>query len=444
MKIQLSDHFTYQKLLRFAFPSILMMIFTSVYGMVDGYFVSNFVGKDAFAAVNFIMPFLMILGAAGTMLGGGGGALVAITLGQGDGERANRLFSLFFWAIALSGVVLGVAGFVLLRPVAAWLGAEGAMLDDCVLYGRWVLPAMPAFVLQYGFESFFVTGEKPKLGLMVNVGAGVCNMLLDALLVGVFPFGLRGAAVATALSQTGSALLSTVYFARKNSSLLQLVRPRWDGSALARACLNGSSELVTGLSMSLLGMLYNVQLLRYAGEDGVAAYGVLMYVTMIFLAAFMGYSTGTAPVVGFHYGANHPEELRSLLQKSLVILSLFSLTMFLAGEFCAGPLATLFVGYDPGLRSLTLRGFFIYSFSYLFVGIPIYGSAFFTALGDGVISAAISFLRTVVFELLFVLTLPLLWGVDGIWVSTVVTEVVAAGLTIFFWVRLAKKYGYGR
>lgn len=442
MAIRLSDHFTYRKLLLFSLPSILMMIFTSIYGVVDGYFVSNFVGKAPFAAVNLIIPFFIILGAAGTMLGVGGSALVAKTLGEGDRERANRLFSLFVYSTAASGVVLGGIGYLILRPVAALLGAEGALLEDCVLYGRWILPATPAFLLQYEFQSFFVTAEKPKLGLAVTVAAGVVNMALDAILVGVCSLGLPGAAIATSLSVFVGGFAPFVYFARPNAGLLRLGRTRWDTLAMGRACANGSSEFVSNISMSLVSMLYNYQLVRLAGEDGVAAYGVLMYVNMIFLSAFLGFSTGTAPVVAFHFGARHTEELKSLLGKSIRIIAAFSLVMFAAGELLARPLSDLFVGYDPALRALTLRGFSIFSVSFLAAGIPIYGSSFFTALNNGFVSAAISFLRTVVFNVAAVLVLPLIWGIDGVWFSAVVTEAVAAGLAVFFWLKERARYHY--
>lgn len=442
MDIELSDHFTLKKLLRFAAPSVWMMIFTSIYSVVDGFFVSNFVGKSPFAAVNFIMPFLMILGAVGSMLGTGGSALVALTLGQGDRERANRLFSLFIYATAISGAVLAVLGIVFLRPIAAFLGASGEMLEGCVLYGRWILPMLPAFMLQYEFQSFFVTAEKPKLGLAVTVGAGLCNIVLDALLVAALRLGLPGAAVATAVSLLAGGVVPVLYFLKGHGGLLRLGKTSWDGRAMRKACSNGSSEFISNISMSLVSMLYNYQLIRYAGEDGVAAYGVLMYVAMIFLAVLIGFSVGTAPVVGFHFGAEHRDEVKGLLRMSLKVVGIFSVLMFLAGETLALPLARLFVGYDASLQSLTLRAFRIYSFSFLFVGVPIYGSSFFTALNDGVTSAAISFLRTVVFEVAAVLTFPLVWGIDGVWFSTVATEVVAALLTVFFWVIKAKKYGY--
>lgn len=442
MDIKLSESFTYKKLLRFTLPSIVMMVFTSIYGVVDGYFVSNFVGKTPFAAVNFIMPFLMILGAIGFMFGTGGSALVSKTMGEGNPEKAKRIFSLLVYVSAACAVVIAVLGIALLRPLAFLLGAEGEMLENCVRYGRIILIALPAYILQFEFQSFFVTAEKPQLGLAFTVAAGVTNMVLDALLVAVIPLGLEGAAAATAISQAVGGIAPLVYFARPNKSLLRLTKTRFDGKILLKTCTNGSSELMSNISMSLVGMLYNVQLMNYAGEDGVAAYGVLMYVNMIFLAAFIGYSVGTAPVIGYHYGAQNHAELKSLLRKSALIISVFAVCMFALAEVLARPLASIFVGYDAGLTELTVRAFSIFSFAFLFAGFSIFGSSFFTALNNGLISAAISFLRTLVFQIAAVLILPLIFEIDGIWYSIVVAEVVSVIVTAIFIFAKRKKYGY--
>ena len=428
--IRLSDHFTCRRLLRFTLPSVLMMVFTSVYSIVDGFFVSNFVGKTPFAAVNFIMPFLIMLGALGFMFGTGGSALIAITLGEGDKARAQRLFSLFVYVTAVCGVILAALGIALLRPIAAWLGAEGPLLEQCVLYGRIILIALPTYMLQYEFQSFFVAAEKPQLGLAFTVASGLTNIVLDMLLVGVWRGGLAGAAAATAISQAVGGLGPVVYFARPNSSLMRLTSARLDMRALGKACVNGSSELMSNVSASIVGMLYNAQLMRFAGEDGVAAYGVLMYVNMIFMAAFIGYSVGAAPIVGYHYGAGNRQELKSLLRKSLGIVILCSLAMCALAEGTGGFLAALFVGYDPELLALTRRGFLIYSFSFLFAGIPIYGSSFFTALNNGGVSAFIAFLRTCLFQVAAVLILPVFWGIDGVWLSIVAAELLAMVVTV--------------
>ncbi len=442
MNIQLSDHFTYKKLFRFTLPSIVMMIFTSIYGVVDGYFVSNFVGKTPFAAVNFIMPFLMILGAIGFMFGTGGSALISKTMGEGRQEKAKRLFSLLVYLSLFCGIVITVLGLLFLRPVASLLGAEGEMLENCVSYGRIILIALPAFMLQMEFQSFFITAEKPQLGLAVTVAAGVTNMVLDGLFVGVFRWGLAGAAAATAISQVVGGFIPLIYFLRPNSSSLRLTKTTFDGKAVIRTCTNGSSELMSNVSMSLVGMLYNAQLIKYAGEDGVAAYGVLMYVSMIFIAAFLGYSIGTAPVIGFHYGAENHTELKSLLKRSLVIIGSFSLGMVVLSEVLAYPLSKIFVGYDKGLLELTLRGFVIYSFCFLFAGVSIFGSSFFTAINNGLISALISFLRTLVFQVATVVILPLFWKIDGIWLSIVVAELLSFVVTVLFLIAKRKKYHY--
>lgn len=440
--IRLSDHFTCRRLLRFTLPSVLMMIFTSVYSIVDGFFVSNFVGKTPFAAVNFIMPFLILLGALGFMFGTGGSALIAITLGEGDKARAQRLFSLFVYVTAACGVILAALGIALLRPIAAWLGAEGPLLEQCVLYGRIILIALPTYMLQYEFQSFFVAAEKPQLGLAFTVASGLTNIVLDMLLVGVWRGGLAGAAAATAISQAVGGLGPLLYFARPNGSLMRLTSARLDMRALGKACVNGSSELMSNVSASIVGMLYNAQLMRFAGEDGVAAYGVLMYVNMIFMAAFIGYSVGAAPIVGYHYGAGNRQELKSLLRKSLGIVILCSLAMCALAEGTGGFLAALFVGYDPELLALTRRGFLIYSFSFLFAGIPIYGSSFFTALNNGGVSAFIAFLRTCLFQVAAVLILPVFWGIDGVWLSIVAAELLAMGVTVLCLGKYRARYQY--
>lgn len=440
--IQLSDHFTRKRLLRFSLPSIVMMVFTSIYGVVDGYFVSNYTGKTPFAAVNLIMPFLMILGGVGFMFGTGGGALIAKTMGEGKAEKADKLFSMTVFASILCGLVLTAVGLLFLRPFARLMGAEGELLENSLLYGTINLIALPFYILQYEFQCLFATAEKPKLGLYVTVASGVANMVLDWLLVAVLPFGLAGAAAATAASQFIGGVFPLVYFARKNSSRLHLTRCRLELRPLGRICANGSSELMSNISMSLVSMLYNVQLMQYAGEDGIAAYGVLMYVSMIFQAIFIGYSVGTAPIVSYHYGAQNREELKSLLRKAFFIVAIAALCMFAAGELLAAPLSRLFVAYDEELLQMTTHAFAIFSFSFLFSGFAINGSSFFTALNDGLTSALISFLRTLVFQVAAVLLFPLLWGLDGIWFSIVAAEIMAVLATIFFLLKKQKKYGY--
>lgn len=444
MRIQLSDHFSYGKLIKFTLPSIAMMIFTSIYGIVDGFFVSNFAGKTPFAAVNLLMPVLMILGTVGFMFGTGGTAIVAKTYGEGDREKANSYFSLFVYLAFGLGVLLAVAGILFTRPIASFLGATGELLENCVVYARIILLALPCYVLQVMFQSFFVAAEKPNLGLTVTIFSGVTNMVLDAVLVILLPqqHKLAGAAAATAMSQVVGGVVPLFYFFRKNDSILRLGKTRYDGRAVMKACVNGSSEFMSNISMSLVGILYNGQLMKYAGENGVAAYGVMMYVSMIFSAAFVGYSIGTAPIIGYHDGARNYTELHGLLRKSLTMIGIFGVGMVVSGELLATPLSKLFVGYDKELMDMTVSGFRIFALSFVFMGFAIFASGFFTALNDGVTSAIISFLRTLVFQCAAVIILPMLWGIDGVWISIIVAEVMAVVLSAIFLVAKRKKYHY--
>ena len=442
MNIRLSDHFTYKKLLRFVLPSIVMMIFTSIYGVVDGLFVSNFVGKTAFAAINLVMPFIMILGGVGFMIGTGGSALVAKTLGQQEPEEANRYFSMMIILTVLSGAVLTAIGVIFMRPISYLLGATDAMIDDCVRYGRTVLAFVIAFMLQNVFQSFLITAEKPRLGLLATVAAGVTNMALDALFIAGFKWGVVGAAVATGLSQCVGGALPLIYFLRPNSSRLRLVKTRLELRPILQACGNGSSELMSNISGSLVSMLYNFQLLAYAGENGVAAYGVLMYVQFIFVAIFVGYAIGSAPIVGYHYGAENHAELRNMLTKSIKLMSAGGVILTVLAIVLAAPLARIFVGYDAELFEMTRHAFCLFAFSFLMAGFNIFTSSFFTALNNGVISAAISFLRTLVFQTLCVLLLPALFGLDGIWWAMTVAEVFALGLSILFLATQRRRYHY--
>lgn len=442
MKIQLSDHFTFGRLIRFALPSIVMMVFTSIYGVVDGIFVSNYAGKTSFAAINLIMPYIMILGTVGFMIGTGGTALISKTLGMGDRKKANEIFSFLTVVAVICGIILTALSLIFLRPAAKLLGAEGEILEDCVLYGRIVLPAATAYILQFAFQSFCVTAEKANLSLIMTVFSGVCNIILDALLVAVFRWGLAGAAAATAIAQTTGAVIPIVYFLCPNKSLLRLGKFRFDGKALWRTVTNGSSELMSNLSMSIVGMLYNLQLLAYAGEDGIAAYGVIMYVNLFFLSIFIGFVIGAAPLIGYNYGADNRNELKNLFRKSLVIVGVSAVLMAGAAILLARPLASVFVSYDRNLWGMTVRGFSIYSLSFLLCGFNIFGSSMFTALNNGLISAVISFVRTLVCQIAAVMLLPLIWGLDGIWLSIVAAELAALILTVCCFILFRKKYHY--
>ena len=440
--IQLSDHFSCGKLLRFVLPSIVMMIFTSIYGVVDGLFVSNFAGKTSFAAINLVMPFIMVLGGIGFMIGTGGTALVAKVMGEGDAEKANRYFSMMLLFTVLVGAVLTALGLVFMRPVALFLGATEQMLPSCVLYGRIVIGFTTAFMLQNVFQSFLIAAEKPKLGLLATVAAGLTNMALDALFIAGFRWGVAGAAIATGLSQCVGGLLPLIYFLRPNTSRLRLVRTKLEARTLANACANGSSELMSNISSSIVSILYNFQLLHFIGEDGVSAYGVLMYVQFIFVAIFIGYSIGCAPIVGFHYGAQNYPELKNLLCISVRLMTGAGMVLAALAYGLASPLAKLFVGYDEGLYALTCHAFRLFSFAFLFAGFNIFASSFFTALNNGLISAAISFLRTLVFQTSSVLLLPLLFDVDGIWYAISVAEICATIISLIFLFAKKNKYHY--
>ena len=442
MHIELSEHFTYSKLLRFTFPSIIMMVLNSIYGVVDGFFISNFIGAEPFAAVNIVIPFLMIFGAVGFMIGTGGSALVAYTLGVGDKKKANEIFSLLVYLLVGLGLLLTVISEIFVGPISQFLGADAEMLPYCVTYGRILMIALVPFMLQNVFQSFFVTAEKPHLGLRVIVIAGVTNMVLDFLFVAVLHLGLPGAGFATVCGEFIGGLFPLFYFGRKNSSLLKLGKTHFHGRILLKTCTNGSSELMTNLSSSVVNALYNMQLMKFAGEDGVAAYGTIMYVNFIFVSIFFGYAIGSAPIVSYHYGANNQDELKNLFHKSIRLIGTWAVSLFIIAQLIATPLATLFVGYDQGLFELTRSGFRLYSFTFLINGFNIYGSAFFTALNNGLLSALISFLRTLVFQMAVVLLLPLLLGINGVWCSVAIAELLTLCVTGTFIVLKRNTYHY--
>ncbi len=442
MRIQLSDHFTYRRLLRFVMPPVLMMVCTSLYGIVDGFFVSNYVGKTSFAAVNLIMPVLMGVGSVGFMVGTGGSAVVSVKLGEGKRDTANRYFSMLIYTTLAFSVLLAVFGFVFTPAISAALGAEGELLHDCIIYGRILFASGPVFILQNIFQNFFVTAERPDLSLKVSVAAGVTNMAFDYLLIAVFRQGIAGAALATALGEAVGGIVPVFYFARKNNSLLRLGKALPEWRTIALACANGSSEMVSNLSMSVVNILYNFQLMRMAGEDGVAAYGIIMYVNFVFQAIFFGYAIGCAPVVSYHYGAGNRVELKNLSGKSLVLMCVTGIVMTLLAEFCNAPLVRVFAGYDAALSAMTCQGFRLYALAFLMMGVNIWSSAFFTALNNGVVSAAISFLRTLLFQTAAILLLPLLFGMKGIWLAIVAAELPGLLVSVIFLAWDRKRYRY--
>lgn len=442
MSIDMSKHFSTSALIKFTLPTMAMMIFTSCYTIVDGFFVSNYAGKTALAAVNLIFPAVMILASTGMMIGTGGSALVAKTLGEGNAPRARRYFTLLVIFAFAIGSVLAIGGWFFMEPAAAMLGATGQMHADASLYGRMMMISLPFFILQYAFQSFFVAAGKPKLGFLVIVIAGVTNIVLDFLFVGAFGWGLPGAALATNIGEFLGGLIPVLYFMRKRDTPLYFTRPHLRWHVIGKACVNGSSEMVTNIAMSLVGILYNWQLLRYIGEDGVAAYGVIMYTAMIFSSIFMGYAIGSSPLLSFQFGARNRTEMRSLLWKSLGLIAVASVLMFLAGQELAEPLSAIFVSYDPELLALTTKAYRLYALCFLLMGFAIYASAFFTALNNGVVSAIISFLRTLVFQVAAVIILPKLLGIDGIWLSVTVGDALAVAVAAAFMIALSGRYGY--
>ena len=442
MNIGLSEHFTYKKLIKFTIPTIIMMIFTSIYGVVDGIFVSNCVGSDAFAAVNLIMPAIMILGTLGFMMGTGGSALVSKTIGEGDKEKANRYFSMLVYLLVIVGFTLTIIGIFLIGPMANLLGADEKMLADCVTYGRTLLIFLVPFCLQNAFQSFLIVAEKPTFGLIISIISGVTNMILDFLLIYVLKMGVFGAALATGISQVFGVIIPIIYFATKKNHILQFTKTKFEIKPILQACANGSSEMLTNLSMSLVNMLFNAQLMKYAGSNGVVAYGIIMYVGFIFSGTYIGYSIGTAPIIGYHYGAGNSDELKSLLNKSIKLIAITAFVMTGLAEILSKLLASIFVSYDAGLLEMTTNAIRIFATSYLISGFNIFSSSFFTALNNGAVSAAISFLRTLVFQVIMIFALPVIFGLNGIWLAVTFAEILALIVSSVFLIINRKKYNY--
>ena len=442
MDIRLSDHFTYGKLLRFVIPSIIMMIFTSVYMVVDGLFVSNCVGKVPFAAMNLITPLLMVMSTIGFMFAAGGAAIVARLLGEGENEKANQYFSMFVYVILISGILLMMIGQLSTEPFARMLGAKGDLLKFSVLYARINFCSLPFFMNQIAFQSFYNTAGKPRLGLIMTLIAGLSNIGLDALFILGFHLGLAGASLATTISEMVGGIIPLIYFGRKNDSPLKLIRPSFDVRVFFKACGNGLSEFMTSISTSVVATVYNWQLMRYIDEDGVAAYGAIMYVIFIFAAIFIGYSLGSSAIVSYNYGARNTTELKNVYKKSLRLIAAAGVMLFILAIVLRGLLAVMFAGYDQKLSSLIRYGITIVAFSFLITGFNVFGSSFFTALGNGAVSAVISFLRTLVFQVVIVLLLPEFLGADGIWIAGPAAELLALGVTAGFLIRKKSVYQY--
>ena len=442
MKIKLSDHFTLKKLIQFTLPSIIMMVFTSIYGVVDGYFISNFAGSTEFASVNFIFPFIQVLGAVGFLVGSGGSALVAKTFGEKDNKKANEIFSLLVYVVIILGLILAIVGFIYMEDIALWLGASSDMLRPCVIYGHILMFSLPFLLLQFTFQSFLITAEKPQIGLIVTLVAGITNMVLDALFIAIFKLGVAGAAIATGISQVLGGLIPLLYFIFNKNSILKIGKTKLYLKELGKTCVNGSSEFISNISMSVVGMLYNFQLMKYIGQNGVSAYGTFMYVSFIFVAIFIGYTTGVAPIIGYNYGAKNDKELKTVFKVSIKLITTLSVIMVVLAETLSTPLTKLFVGYNQELFDITKNAMFISSFCFLFAGISIFTSGFFTALNDGITSALISFLRTLLFQISSIIILPIIFDVNGIWLSIVVADIFSALVAIFFLIIKQKRFNY--
>ena len=442
MPIKLSDKFTIRRLLKFVTPCIAMMVFTSIYGVIDGLFVSNYAGKTQFAGINIIWPFVMIVGSVGFMIGAGGTAIVSKTIGEGRHDDANKYFSFLIYMTIALGAALAVGGYFAVSPIATLLGAEGELHYYSALYGKILVIGIPLFMLQNVFQAFCTTAERPRFGFFVTLGAGLTNIVFDGVFVAALGMGIRGAAIASVMSQAVGALIPLAYFFARNGSLLRLTRCAFYGKVMLKTFTNGSSEFVGNVSGSVVSMLFNLQLMKLAGENGVAAYGVLMYVNFIYVAIFIGYSIGTAPIIGYNYGAGNAAELKNVFRKSLILMVIFGAVMTGLAEALSYPLSLLFVGYDAELLKMTERAFYIYSVVFLFAGVNIFGSSFFTALNNGLVSALISFLRTLVFQIASVMLLPMLWGLNGVWLSGITSEALATAVTVAFFVCLRKKYKY--
>lgn len=443
MNLSISDRFNYSRLLKFTFPSVMMMLFTSIYIIADGFFVSNFVGKTALASVNFAYPVLMILGSIGFMFGTGGSALISKKLGEQKNDEANNIFSFIVVFSILLGIILTVLGLLFMEKIAYAMGARGELLENTTIYGKIILTCLPSYILQYEFQCLFVTANKPRLGLYVTVAAGLTNIIFDYLLICVFHTGIVGGAAATALSQLVGGMIPLVYFIRKNTSFLRLnLHFKFDGKSLIKTVTNGSSEFMSNVSSSIVGAVYNLQLLKYSGEDGLAAYSIIMYVGIIFMSLFIGYSVGSAPIIGYNYGAGDRQHLKSIVKKSFVIISIQSLCMIILSYTLARPLGLVFVSYDKELLEFTIHAFRLYAISFLFCGFSIFSSSLFTALNNGVISALISFMRTLFFQLVCVLLIPIILGTDGIWLATGVAEFLSLIFSISLVLVYRKRYGY--
>lgn len=439
----LGGHYGARRLFISSLPLIGMMVLISIYSIVDGLFVSNLVGTTAFAALNLIWPAIGLVGALGLMVGTGGAALVSKTLGEGDEPRANRYFSMFVEFILLLSVVLAVPLLVWMEPLAVAIGAEGEMVRQCAIYGRICAAGMPAFMMQMGIQPFFMVAGRPRMGTWISLVSGLLNIGLDALFIIVCGWGLAGAAAGSMLACCFGGFYPLWYFSsRFNRSSLAFKATGFEFGPLAKACSNGLSEFVGNISFNIVSMCYNWQLMRFYGENGVAAYSVILYLGFIFVAVYSGYNMTVTPLVGFNFGAGNKRELRSLLRHSLTLMLVLGVLLAGTAELLAGPAARLFVGYDSELTALTVHATRLYAPSFLITGLTLFVSAWFTGLNNGPVSALASFSRTFVFELSCVFLLPVLLGVNGIWLSAPAAEILSLFLGAALLLRFRSRYGY--
>ncbi len=442
MDIKLSDHFDYNRLIRFTAPSIFMMIFASIYSVVDGFFVSNYVGNIQFASLNLIFPFIMVLSAFGFMFGAGGSALVALTFGSGDDKKANEIFSLIIYTVLIVSTSFAIIGYIVTPQVAKLLGASEEMLPYCILYARISFIGMPFFMLQNAFQTFMITAERPTFGFLITVAAGITNMILDFVFMGVLHMGLGSAAAATVLGQIVGGFIPLIYFIFPNTSKLRLCKTRFMGYALLKTITNGSSEFLSNVSASIVNMLYNFQLMKFAGELGVSAFGIIMYTNFIFVGVFFGYSMGASPIAGYNLGAENYEELQNVFKRSIRLITIVSIAMTCISELAAKPLTMIFASSQPELLAIAVPAMRIYALSYLFCGFNIFSSSFFTAMNNGKVSAIISSLRLFLFQLVFILVLPIFLGINGIWGTIIAAEVCSLAVTIYFFLKYKNVYHY--
>lgn len=441
-KIQLSDHFTYGRLIRFVVPSVAMMVFTSIYSVVDGFFVSNYVGVTGFAAINLMLPILMFFSCLGFLFGTGGTAIVSRTFGEGNPERANSYFSLICYAILITGVAVTVVTIIIMPWVVTRLGATGQLREYAILYGRITMLSTPLYMMQTASQSFFAAAERPQMGMYMTIAGGLTNIGLDYILVAKLGYGLIGASVATTVTEGVSGLVALVFFMAPNGSLLRIGKTAFNGKVLTEACANGASELMSSLSSTVVGVLCNYQLMRFGGENGIAAYGVIMYVGFVFISMFLGYAFGVAPVVGYNYGAENHSELRNVLVKSLTLIGAAGVAMAALAQIFAGAIGQIYVGYNAELLEMTVHGMKIYMLSYLVCGFNIFGSAFFTALSNGKVSAVLSAMRSFVFQAVCLIVLPMFLEITGVWSATLLAEGLTVIMTATVLIRLRERYHY--